>query len=466
MASTPSSASSGAGGTFALDVPVQRHQLANGLRVVLSEDHSAPIVCVAVYYHVGMRLEPPGRTGFAHLFEHLMFQGSPNMGKMELVRHVQQNGGTLNGSTRYDFTNYFEVMPSNAIDLALWMEADRMRGPVITQAELDNQRDVVKNEIRVNVLNQPYGSFPWLEMQERAFHNWHNSHNGYGDMADLDAATLEDVQAFFDAYYSPANAVLVVVGDLDPDETLALARKYFEEIPAAPPPAPPDLAEPRQETEGRWSYTDALANRPALAVSYHVPPSGTPEYYAMGLLNQLLAEGQDSLLHAELVEKRSLTGDVDGGLNFLGHMHNAQTPLLWTTTMMHDLDVTPDQLIEAMDEVIEGVRTTAQSEATLTRLRSKARSGLLRTMAGGGYPRFGIADLLASFELFEGDASRINEIDARFADVTPELLLATAQEYLRPTNRNILALVAGASDAVADAATEAVEEIDEEEAAS
>src|SRR5690606_39434819 len=202
-------ASNKASGTFALDVPVQRHTLQNGLRVVLSEDHSAPIACVAVYYHVGMRLEPPGRTGFAHLFEHLMFQGSPNMGKMELVRHVQQNGGTLNGSTRYDYTNYFEVMPANAVDLALWMEADRMRGPVITQAELDNQRDVVKNEIRVNVLNQPYGSFPWLEMQERAFHNWHNSHNGYGDMADLDAATLEDVQAFFDAYYSPANAVLV-----------------------------------------------------------------------------------------------------------------------------------------------------------------------------------------------------------------------------------------------------------------
>jgi len=435
-----------ANGTFALDVPVQRHRLQNGLRVVLSEDHSAPIACIAVYYHVGMRLEPPGRTGFAHLFEHLMFQGSLNMGKMELVRHVQQNGGTLNGSTRYDFTNYFEVMPSNAVDLALWMEADRMRGPVITQAELDNQRDVVKNEIRVNVLNRPYGSFPWLEMQSRAYQNWHNSHNGYGDMADLDAATLEDVQAFFDAYYSPANAVLVVVGDIDPAETLALAKRYFEDIPAATPPAPADISEPRQEAQGRWSYVDPLANRPALAVSYHVPPSGTPEYYAMGLLNELLAEGQDSLLHAELVEKRALTGDVEGDLNFLGHMHNAQTPLLWTVTMMHDGDVTADQLLEGMDAVIEPVRSTAQSEATLARLRSKTRSGLLRTMAEGAYPRFGVADLLASFELLEGDASRINQIDARFAAVTPEILLATAQEYLRPTNRNVLVLEAGVAE--------------------
>ncbi len=430
---------------FALDIPVERHRLANGLRVVLSEDRSAPIVCVAVYYHVGMRLEPPGRTGFAHLFEHLMFQGSPHMGKMELVRLVQQNGGTLNGSTRYDFTNYFEVMPSNALDLALWMEADRMRGPVITQAELDNQRDVVKNEIRVNVTNQPYGSFPWLDMQSRAYENWHNSHNGYGDMEDLDAASLEDVRSFFDSYYSPANAVLVVVGDIDTGNALDLARRYFEDIPAAPAPAAPDLSEPRQEQEKRWSYVDPLAARPALAVSYHVPERGTPEYYAMGLLNQLLANGEDSLLHSELVLKRGLTGDVDGGINFLGHMHNAQTPLLWTSTLIHDTDVTVDALIEAYDTVITPLLEQPLSEEVVHRLRAKARSGLLRTMAEGPYPRFGIADLLAVFELLEGDASRVNEIDARFASLTPEILLRTAQEYLRPTNRNILALEAGAA---------------------
>ena len=429
---------------FALDIPVERHRLANGLRVVLSEDHSAPIVCVAVYYHVGMRLEPPGRTGFAHLFEHLMFQGSPNMGKMELVGLVQQNGGTLNGSTRYDFTNYFEVMPANALDLALWMEADRMRGPVITQAELDNQRDVVKNEIRVNVTNRPYGSFPWLEMQARAYENWHNSHNGYGDMADLDAASLEDVQAFFDSYYSPANAVLVVVGDIDAGQALDLARRYFEDIPAAPPPSAPDIGEPRQAAEKRWSYVDPLATRPALAVSYHVPPRGTPEFYAMGLLNQLLAQGEDSLLHSELVLKRGLTGDVDGGINFLGHMHNAQTPMFWTSTLVHDPDVTVDQLIEAYDAVIDPLLQGPVAEEVVHRLRAKARSSLLRTVANGVYPRFGIADLLASFELFEGDASRVNEIDGRFAQVGPDLLLRTAQEYLRPTNRNILALEAGA----------------------
>ena len=430
---------------FALDIPVQRHQLQNGLRVVLSEDHSAPIVCVAVYYHVGMRLEPPGRTGFAHLFEHLMFQGSPNMGKMELVRHVQQNGGTLNGSTRYDFTNYFEVMPANALDLALWMEADRMRGPVITQTELDNQRDVVKNEIRVNVLNRPYGSFPWLEMQARAFQNWHNNHNGYGDMEDLDAATLDDVQAFFDAYYSPANAALVVVGDFDPAEALSLAERYFEGIPAATPPPSPDVTEPRQESEQRSSYTDALATQPALAVSYHVPPRGTPEYYAMGLLNHLLAQGEDSLLHTELVLKHGYTGDVDGGINFLGNMHNAQTPLLWTVSLIHDNQISTDTILGAFDSVIERVRETPVTSEMLTRLLSKERSRRLRTLAEGTYPRFGIADLLASFELIDGDAAAINNLDERFRAVTPDVMLATAQEYLRATNRTILALEPGAA---------------------
>lgn len=430
---------------FALQVPVERHRLANGLRVVLSPDHSAPVVCVAVYYHVGMRLEPQGRTGFAHLFEHLMFQGSPSLGKMELVRLVQQNGGTLNGSTRYDFTNYFEVMPANALDLALWMEADRMRGPVITQAELDNQRDVVKNEIRVNVLNQPYGSFPWIDMQERAYSNWHNSHNGYGDMADLDAASLADVQAFFDSYYSPANAVLVVVGDFEPAHALDLARRYFEPIPAAPAPTPADISEPRQAEERRFSRTDPLANRPAVAISYHVPERGTPHFYALGLLHQLLASGDDSLLHQELVQKRALTGEVDASINFLGHMHNAQTPLLWTVVAVHDDNVSAEAIVDAVEEVISPLRDTTLAADAIERARTKARASLLRTAGDSNYPRFGLADLLASFELLEGDANGVNEIDARFAAVTPEVIRETAREYLRPTNRNVLVLEAGAA---------------------
>lgn len=431
--------------TAAFRVPVERLTLANGLRVVVSPERSAPVVCVAVYYGVGMRLEPRGRTGFAHLFEHLMFQGSPQMAKMELVGLVQTNGGLLNGSTRTDFTNYFEVMPSHTLELALWMEADRMRGPVITQAELDNQRDVVKNEIRVNVLNRPYGSFPWIDMQERAFTNWHNAHNGYGDMVDLDAASLADARAFFDTYYSPANAVLVVVGDADPAEVFALARRYFEAIPAAPPPPRAEIAEPPQEAERRFSRVDPLAPTPALAIAYHTPPAATPEYYALGLLHQALAEGDDSLLHAELVSKRGYASEIDGGINFLGHMHNAQTPLLWCVTLMHDNDVAPDAIVQAFDEVIEAVRTHGLEPAALARARTKARASLFGTIADQYIPGFGLADLLASFELFEGDANRVNDLDARFAAVTPELVAQVAREYLRPENRVLLELHAGAA---------------------
>ena len=431
---------------FDLQLPVQRHTLANGLRVVLSADHSAPIICVAVYYHVGMRLEPRGRTGFAHLFEHLMFQGSESMAKMEIAALVQANGGNLNGSTRYDYTNYFEAMPAHTLDLALWMEADRMRGPVITQAELDNQRDVVKNEIRVNVLNRPYGSFPWIDMQAAAFTNWHNSHNGYGDMADLDAASLEDVQSFFDSYYSPANAVLVVVGDVDEAQAMELVRRYFEDIPAAPRPAPAAIEEPRQEEERRASHLDPLANKPALAISYHVPERGSREYYALGLLDQVLLQGDDSLLYQEIVSRRGFAGGIDGGINFLGHMHNGQTPLLWTAELIHDRDVATDQILEAIDAVIERVRTEPLAQSVLDRALVKARASLYGTINDQSYPGFGRADLLASFELFEDDAAQVNTIEQRFTAVTPDLMMETAREYLRTSNRTVLVVEPGVAE--------------------
>jgi len=184
-------------------VPVEYHKLANDLKVVLSPDHTAPTVTVAVYYNIGFRIEPMGRTGFAHLFEHMMFQGSKNLGKMEFIRLVQENGGVLNGSTRFDYTNYFEILPAHKLETALWAEADRMRGLAINQENLTNQQEVVKNEMKVNVLNRPYGGFPWLDMPQYANENWYNAHNFYGDLADLDAATLQDVQDFFSPITPP-----------------------------------------------------------------------------------------------------------------------------------------------------------------------------------------------------------------------------------------------------------------------
>ena len=193
----------GAAANDEFHVPVEYYKLANGLRVVLSPDHTAPTVCVGVYYHIGFRIEPRDRTGFAHLFEHMMFQGSKNLGKMEFIKLVQQNGGILNGSTRFDFTNYFEVMPSNKLETVLWAEADRMTGLAVTDENLKNQQGVVGNEVKVNVLNQPYGGFPWIDMPMAANSNWYNAHNFYGDLADIEAAKLDEVKNFFDIYYAP-----------------------------------------------------------------------------------------------------------------------------------------------------------------------------------------------------------------------------------------------------------------------
>ncbi len=273
-------------------VPVEYYKLDNGLKVILSQDKTSPTVVVAVYYDIGFRIEPRDRTGVAHLFEHMMFEGSNNLGKLEFIQLVQQSGGVLNGSTRFDFTNYFEVVPSHKLETMLWAEADRMRGLTITQDNLTNQQDVVKNEVKVTVLNQPYGGFPWLDMPQYANENWYNAHNFYGDWEDLDAATLEDVQGFFDTYYSPNNVAISVVGDFEIADAKQWIEQYFTEIPTAP-----DISESVQTEEKRFEKEDKLANKPAIAVAYKMPERNSTDYYAMGLLDQILVQGDNSLLY-------------------------------------------------------------------------------------------------------------------------------------------------------------------------
>ncbi len=437
LAAAAASASPPPEAAGAFTVPVEYYKLGNGLKVVLSRDTSSPKAVVAVYYNIGFRIEPKNRTGFAHLFEHMMFQGSQNLGKMEFIRLVQSNGGVLNGSTRFDFTNYFEVVPSNTLETSLWAEADRMKGLSITQENLKNQQEVVKNEVKVNVLNRAYGGFPWLDLPQYANTNWYNAHNFYGDLKDLDAATLEDVKAFFATYYAPNNAVLVVVGDFDPKQTRGWIEKYFGPIPAAQLAAKPDISEPRQEKEKRATKPDTLATRPALAVGYHAPKRNTPEYYAMGLLDQVLVQGNDSRLYQALVQKAGLTGEVEGGINAgLGDMYNIDGPTLWDASLFYDKDKSSDQILAVFDEEIEKVRTTPVTQAEVDRSLVKLRSNLYDNIEG--FAGFGRADLLACFALFDDDPQAINRIEENFRKVTPELMQKTAQEYLRPGNRTIL----------------------------
>jgi len=431
-------------------VQVEYYKLPNGLRVVLSEDHTSPIVCVAVYYRIGFRVEPKDRTGFAHLFEHMMFQGSQNLGKMEFIRLVQQNGGILNGSTRFDFTNYFEVLPSNKLETALWAEADRMNGLAVNQDNLRNQQGVVGNEVKVNVLNAPYGGFPWLDMPQYANTNWYNAHNFYGDLKDIEAATLTDVQAFFKTYYAPNNAALVIAGEFDPVEARRWVEKYFGPIKPSELPPWPDLSEPRQEKEKRVSRVDPLAKRPAMAIAYHMPERNSPEYFAMGLIDQILIEGDDSLAFQELVEKQGLTAQIQGGINYLGNMFNYKGPMLFMADLRFDPTTSPDTIVKAWDTALAPLRSKPVDKAVLDRARVKLRSDFYDNV--GQLGGFGLADLLATFALFDDNPARINTLLSEFDKVTPELILKTAQEYLRPENRTVLVLETKPADAKAPAA--------------
>lgn len=421
------------GGSY--QVPVEYYKLDNGLKVILSQDKTAPTAIVAVYYNIGFRIEPRDRTGFAHLFEHMMFQGSENLGKMEFIKLVQQNGGVLNGSTRFDFTNYFEIVPAHKLETMLWAEADRMRGLDITQENLTNQQGVVKNEVKVNVLNQPYGGFPWLDMPQFANTNWYNAHNFYGDLEDLDAANLDDVASFFSTYYAPNNAAISVVGDFDMEETKGWIEKYFGNIPSAEIPAFPDISEPRQEQEKDSVKNDPLANKPAIAIAYHMPERNTPEYYAMGLLDQILVQGDNALLVQKLEKEKGYTSNLGGGINYLGNMFNYNGPMLWMYNMTYDNETSKEEIITSIDEVMAGLKEDITEEmlaGALVKMRSQLYDDL------GGTFGLGRADLLCSFALFDDDPSRINTIEEEFKTVTPELVRSTIEEYLRKGNRNVL----------------------------
>ncbi len=418
----------------AFQVPVEYYKLDNGLKVVLSKDNTSPTVVVAVYYNIGFRIEPKNRTGFAHLFEHMMFQGSENLGKMEFIKLVQTNGGVLNGSTRFDYTNYFEIMPSHKLETALWAEADRMKGLDITQENLTNQQGVVKNEVKVNVLNQPYGGFPWLDMPQFANENWFNAHNFYGDLADLDSARLEDVDEFFKTYYAPNNAALAIVGNFQTADVKKWVEQYFGGIPSANLPPKPDISEPEQTKEKRFSKDDKLANKPAIAIAYKMPDRNTSEYFAMGLIDQLLLQGSDSKLYQRLVQEKGYTGNVSGGINYLGNMFNYNGPMLWMTDLIHDSHVSPDSIIRQVDEAVAELSTVSQEELDLAIV--KMRSNLYDNL--GELYGFGTADLLASFALFDDDPARINELENHFRKITPAIVKQTAEKYLRPSNRTIL----------------------------
>lgn len=420
-----------------LNVAMESTTLANGLKVVIAPNTTAPVVTVGVYYKIGFRLEPRGRSGFAHLFEHMMFQGSANAPKMQHIKLINSSGGVLNGSTHYDVTNYFESVPSNALERVLWLEADRMRALKVDEENLRNQRDVVKEEVRVNVLNQPYGGFPWLDLPPIAFRNWANAHNFYGDFADLDAASLADVRAFFKTYYSPNNAALVVLGDVKPEEGLALAQKYFGDIPAGAAPPFADSREAEQTEERRGEVEEKFGTLPAMAIGYTVPERRTKEWYAMTLLDQALHGGRAGRIYRELVLEKQIAVEADGGID---DVFGYSGPTQMVTRILHKPEYSSDAALAAFDAVLDEVREAGIGEDELAQLKIKFRSDYYSTLESGrgSMPRYGLMHLLACFTLFDNEPRLVNTILDGFLEVKREEIHEVAKKYLRAANRAVV----------------------------
>jgi predicted Zn-dependent peptidase len=417
----------GAQGAGQVRVDFTEVTLRNGLLVQLAEDHSAPVIALNVAYDVGSRNERKGLTGFAHLFEHMMFKGSQNVGDGEHFYQVFTNGGVMNGTTNADLTLYFETLPANQLELALFLEADRMRSLEITQENLDNQRHAVQEERRLRVDNQPYGR-TYERFTELFYDNFAYQHSVIGSMEDLNAASVADVAQFFRAYYAPNNAVLSLVGDFRKDEALALIRKYFEAIPRQPEPPAPDLTEPQQKAERRETLTDALARLPQVQIAYKTTTGAAPDQNALQVLSSILQGGDSSRLYQSLNKEKELVTGVGGYVDErigVGGFYIAAT-------------VRPGKSVADVEAAIyeEVARLAEQPVADweLTKAKNATRSGFLQSIRSAQTR----ATALGSYTLKYGDARLLNTRLDRINAVTREDVRRVARQYLRAENRTVL----------------------------
>jgi predicted Zn-dependent peptidase len=405
-------------------------RLANGLRVIISEDRTAPVYSIVVHYLVGSKDERNGRTGFAHLFEHMMFKGSENIGPGEHFMQVFINGGTMNGTTNKDRTLYFETLPSNQLDLGIFLEADRMKSLDITKENLDNQRHAVQEERRLGRDNQPYGRTAEV-VDTLAYDNPAYEHSVIGSMEDLDAASVEDVAAFFKTYYAPNNAVVAIVGDVDTKTTLEKVRKYFEPIPAQAPPPKVDLSEPRQTAERRERVDDPLARLARLDMAFKVPPRLTPDDDALQVLGTVLSSGRSSRFFQKIVREQQLSPNVNAGRD------GAIGPGLFRVVGT----VTPGKTAEALEAAVlaelERVKTESIAEWEL----EKARNNAMRAVVAGLTSSLQRGIQLAEFAASYGDANLVNQRVDRIQKVTAADVQRVAQTYLTAQNRTVVVTV-------------------------
>ncbi len=414
----------------AQSIVFRQYTLKNGLRVILSEDHSAPTYSVAVTYNAGSRDEKMGKTGFAHLFEHMMFQGSESVGKGEHMIIVENNGGEANGNTTADRTAYFETLPANQLDLGLFIEADRMRSLVINQANLDNQRKTVQEERRERYDNQPYGK-TYEAMLELAYDNFAYKHSTIGSMKDLDNAAVKDVADFFKTYYAPNNAVLTMVGDFKYDEALAKIQKYFEDIPRQTPPPMPDMTEPKQTAERRKTIEDPLAEADELDIVFKIPPGNTPDWYALSVAGLVLSEGTSSRLYLELVKDKRLVQEVSAGAQ-----ESRGPGLFWISTTLNP-GVDPKAIEKLIYAQLENLKTKPITDLELEKVRMLVRRAGVEQLESTQ----GRATNLGESTVFYNDPSLVNTWPQKYSAVTKAKIQEVAKKYFVPENRTVLTTV-------------------------
>ena len=424
--------------------PIEQLTLANGLRVVFSHDRAIPVVSVAVYYDVGSRNEKEGRTGFAHLFEHMMFQGSENVPKAAHFQYIFNAGGTMNGTTSTERTNYFETLPSNCLPLALWLESDRMRSLKVTQENLDNKRNAVQEEKRLRYDNQPYVN-AFLRMNELIFTNPANAHSTIGSMEDLDAATITDVQEFFRIYYAPNNAVISIVGDFEGDEARALVDKYFSSIPAQPLPPPVDVSEPETVAIREETFHDPLAPAPAFVLGWKVPERRTPDFYALSLAGTLLFEGDSSRLYQKLVKGDESVVSIEGGID----ERRGPSALYIFALPKPGEDVS--KIREQIFEEITRIASNGPSEAEMEKLRNSLCNDAVRGRQSTMYR----AQRLAEFALYDSNPRLVDSELDHYLSVTADNIQQAVARYLDSANRVALDIVPAAAAEHTEAAVSA-----------
>ena len=402
-------------------------RLKNGLRVIIAEDHFAPVFSIAITYNVGSRNERAGRTGFAHLFEHMMFKGSPNVGSGEHFLLVFNNGGDMNGTTSKDRTVYFERLPANQLDLALFLEADRMRSLDVNKTNLDNQIGTVSEERKQGVDNQPYGKTSEA-VDNLAYTNAAYKHSVIGSLADLAAANVDDVTAFFKMYYAPNNAVLAIVGDVKADECLAKVRKYFESIPRQPDPPPVDMTEPPQTAERRLTIDDPLVKLARIDIVYHIPQSLTPDADALSVLATVLSSGRSSRFYENIVRQKQLSSGV------MASAGETRGPGLFRSGGL----VMPGKSIADLEQAIyaevERVKTGPIENWEIEKARNIARRGFVSTL-GSSLSR---AIMLSQLAVFYNDPDLINTRWERLSSITAADVQRVAKQYLTPENRTVV----------------------------